>query len=147
MTEESRIPSPTKWDISLARQASRTLSKSAQPGRALRLVEAGDESEMLELPPLALRLLQEVLGHLSEGRAVTVVAHRADLTIQEAADFLTVTRPYLIELIEAGKLPARKVGTRRRVALEDLMIFDQADRARRRAALDEVAKIDREHLG
>jgi excisionase family DNA binding protein len=55
-----------------------------------------------------------------------------------------VSRPYVVKLIDSGKLPARMVGTRRRVALADLVKFDEADRKSRRAALDEIARLDQE---
>jgi excisionase family DNA binding protein len=57
---------------------------------------------------------------------------------------LNVSRPYVVKLIESGKLPARLVGTRRRVSFADLIKFDEEDRKTRRAALDELARIDQE---
>jgi excisionase family DNA binding protein len=99
---------------------------------------------MLSLSPLVLRLLQDALVHLSQGRAVTLVPHGAEMTTQEAADYLNVSRPYVVQLIESGKLLARKVGTRRRIAFQDLVQFDDADRATRRAALDDVARLSQE---
>ena len=77
-------------------------------------------------------------------RAVTVLPQNAELTTQEVADYLNVSRPYVVGLIEQNKLPARKVGTRRRVAFEDLLRYDEQQRAQRRAALDELARIDQE---
>jgi len=63
---------------------------------------------------------------------------------QDVADYLNVSRPYVVKLIESGKLPARLVGTRRRVSFADLIKFDEEDRKTRRTALDELARIDRE---
>lgn len=100
--------------------------------------------EMIAIPPGALRLLVDVLTQLGQDRAVTVLPQNAELTTQEAADYLNVSRPYVVSLIEQNKLPARKVGTRRRVALEDLLRYDEQQRAQRRAALDELARIDQE---
>jgi excisionase family DNA binding protein len=70
-----------------------------------------------------------------------------ELTTQEVADYLNVSRPYVVKLIESGKLPARLVGTRRRVSFTDLINFDEEDRKTRRAALDELARIDQELKG
>ena len=75
---------------------------------------------------------------------MTVLPQNAELTTQEVADYLNVSRPYVVKLIEEEKLPARKVGTRRRVAFDDLLRFDEQQRARQRAALDELARIDTE---
>ena len=92
----------------------------------------------------ALRLMVDVLTQLGQGRAVTVLPQNAELTTQEVADYLNVSRPYVVGLIERNLLPARKVGTRRRVAFEDLVRYDEQQRAQRRAALDELARIDQE---
>ncbi len=99
---------------------------------------------MIAIPPGALRLLVDMLTQLGQGRAVTVLPQNAELTTQEVADYLNVSRPYVVKLIEEERLPARKVGTRRRVAFEDLLRFDEQQRARQRAALDELARIDAE---
>lgn len=77
-------------------------------------------------------------------RAVTALPQNAELTTQEVADYLNVSLPYVEKLIEEEKLPARKVGTRRRVAFQDLLRFDEQQRARQCAALDELARIDAE---
>ena len=112
--------------------------------QALRLVTDDNQHEMIAIPPGALRLLVDMLTQLGQGRAVTVLPQNAELTTQEVADYLNVSRPYVVKLIEEEKLPARKVGTRRRVAFEDLLRFDEQQRARQRAALDELARIDAE---
>ncbi|MDQ2641736.1 MAG: helix-turn-helix domain-containing protein [Pseudomonadota bacterium] len=84
----------------------------------------------------------DVLTQLGQGRAVTILPKKVELTTQDVADYLNVSRPYVVKLIETGRIPARTVGTRRRVAIEDLIRFDENDRKRRRAALDEIAEID-----
>lgn len=136
---------PSEDEIAQAREASRQLARLL-PGdaQALRLVTDDNRHEMISFPPGALRVFVDVLTQLGQGRAVTLLPQRAELTTQEAADYLNVSRPYVVGLIEQNKLPARKVGTRRRIAFEDLVRFDEQDRARRRAALDELARIDQE---
>ena len=129
------------------RQLARLLPSNPEGGAgvpSLRLVAGDEPHETIAVPPSALRLFVDVLTQLGQGRAVTLVPQRAELTTQEVADYLDVSRPYVVGLIEQNRLPARKVGTRRRVAFEDLVRFDEQDRARRRAALDELARIDRE---
>ena len=147
-----RSPRPTSDDeTAQAREAGRQLARLLPGSPAdgtgalpLRLVTGDEPHETIAIPPSALRLFVDVLTQLGQGRAVTLVPQRAELTTQEVADYLDVSRPYVVGLIERNKLPARKVGTRRRVAFEDLTRFDEQDRARRRAALDELDRIDRE---
>jgi excisionase family DNA binding protein len=137
-------------EIVQAREASRQLARllptdeGTANSPALRLVTDDNHHQMIAIPPGALRLLVDMLTQLGQGRAVTVLPHNAELTTQEVADYLNVSRPYVVKLIEEEKLPARKVGTRRRVAFEDLLRFDEQQRARQRAALDELARIDAE---
>lgn len=136
---------PTEEESADAREASRQLARLLPKARGpLKLVTDDNRHEMISLPPAALRLLVDLLTQLGQGRAVTIVPQRAELTTQEVADYLNVSRPYVVKLIESGKLPARKVGTRRRVAFEDLVRFDEQDRKRRRTALDELARVDQE---
>ena len=154
MAAPSRRPPrlPTDDESAQAREASRQLARLLPPGGddavaatpALRLVTEDNHHEMIAIPPGALRLLVDMLTQLGQGRAVVVMPQNAELTTQEVADYLNVSRPYVVGLIEQQKLPARKVGTRRRVAFEDLLRYDEQQRAQRRAALDELARIDQE---
>ena len=152
MSAPSRRPPRLSSDneIAQAREASVQLARllPADDGTAnvpaLRLVTDDKPDEMIAIPSGALRLLVDMLTQLGQGRDVTLLPQNAELTTQEVADYLNVSRPYVVKLIEEQKLPARKVGTRRRVALEDLLRFDEQQRARQRAALDELARIDAE---
>ncbi len=147
MAKANRRPPqvPTEDEVTQARDAGRQLARLLPDDAcSLRLVTDDNRHEMIAIPPGALRLFVDVLTQLGQGRAVTLLPQRAELTTQEAADYLNVSRPYVVGLIEQNKLPARKVGTRRRIAFEDLVRFEGQDRAKRRTALDELARIDQE---
>jgi excisionase family DNA binding protein len=106
------------------------------------LVEGGGEA--LVLPRPALGMFAQILAQLAEGRGVSVVPSAAELTTQQAADLLNVSRPYLIGLLESGKIPFRKIGRHRRIRFEDLLEFKRRDDAERRRAADDLGALSQE---
>jgi excisionase family DNA binding protein len=105
---------------------------STEPGQLIELT--------LRLPTFAARLLFDALTALAEGHAVTVVPVPAELTTQQAADILNVSRPFLIKLLDERQIPFRRVGNRRKVFLEDVLRYKLADDRRRQAVLDELSR-------
>ena len=77
---------------------------------------------------------------MSKGNAVTFIPIHAELTTQQAADFLNVSRPFVVKMIEEKKLPCRKVGTHRRVLFQDLVEFKRKTNEDRAKTLEELAK-------
>lgn len=98
----------------------------------------GNHTEVL-LPDSVLHVLVVALKELAKGKQVSVVAAEAEMTTQQAADLLLVSRPYLIGLLDAGKIPYRKVGTKRRILAADVLAYKAKDRVRRRKLLDELS--------
>ena len=138
---------PTDQDAVLAREASRILDASAGDNGALhlQLVETGSATPAtLELPAAAARLLKELLREMAAGHAVTLVPIETEITTQQAADLLNVSRPYVVGLVEQGKLPARMVGPQRRVMLADVLAFKIESKTKARAALRQMVTIDQE---
>ena len=131
---------PSKEDVELARASGQRLAPLARRGRplTLRVRDAGKE-QTIELPAGAVRLLQAILEDMASGRAVTIVPQNAELTTQQAADFLNVSRPFVIQLLEQKKIPFRLVGTHRRVRFEDVLRFKENIDADRRKVLDRLA--------
>jgi excisionase family DNA binding protein len=93
----------------------------------------------LSVPGAALPLLASLLQELSRGKGVVFVTTDTELTTQQAADFLHVSRPYLVKLLDQGKIPFRKVGVRRRVHLQDVLSYMEASGDAAAKALDEMA--------
>jgi len=117
--------------------------KGTRPYR-LRSQEGGKEVTV-ELPAEVLALLLEVLAQMANGNAVSIVPVHGELTTQQAADLLNVSRPHLVTLLESGDIPFRKVGTHRRIRIGDLVAFKQRDDAARQEALDELAAEAQKH--
>ena len=140
------LPTPRESDE--AKAAVRALSEvlRRRTARAIR-VRASDESSeaSVTVPREAFRLFLEVLGHMAHGDTVTIMPIHAELTTQEAAELLNVSRPHLVHLIEAGKLPHRRVGTHRRIRASDLLDYMDKDQAHRKAVLDELTSEAEKH--
>lgn len=92
----------------------------------------------VELPPSAVKLVFSILSEMAEGHSLTLIPSHAHLTTQEAADMLNVSRPYFVKLLEEGKIPFDKIGTRRRVLASDVMSFIKKSSIEREKALQEL---------
>lgn len=124
--------------VASSRQLAAFLSTTLDTQR-IELVDDAQQREVIELPTFALRLLGEILSELAMGNAVKVVPIHAELTTQEAADLLNVSRPHLVKLLDEGVLPHTKTGRHRRVRFADLMGYKEQREQASRGAMDELA--------
>ena len=137
--------SPDDVDQKQVTASSRQLAEVLS-GRKRKSYRLTIDGESCDIPEAALRMLKDLLVQLSMGNSVTLIPIHAQLTTQEAADLLTVSRPYLVKLLEAGEIPHHTVGTHRRVLLKDLMEYKRRADQERLKALEELAA-DAQELG
>ena len=140
------IKLPNQQEIEQAKESSRLLARYTA-GERLHLkvrAENSDKFDDMILPASALDILLRVLTETSKGNAVHVLPVHAELTTQEAADFLNVSRPYLVGLLEKGELAFRKVGSHRRILAKDVIEYKQQQDALRMQALDELTALSQE---
>lgn len=141
-TEHSKPFIPTEAEAQISQEGSRILASHIphhRSTRRLKIVEDDGSEQDVVIPAAAYSLLVDILSQMAQGNAVTLIPIHAELTTQEAADILNVSRPFLIKLIEVGEIPCRKVGRHRRIRFEDLMNYKQQTERARMQALDELA--------
>jgi len=128
---------PTAEETRLATESSRVLArlKGNEPLR-VRL----DDGQEFAIPRSAARLLAHILTEMSYGNAVTIIPVHAEMTTQEAADFLNVSRPHLVSLLERDEMEYHKVGTHRRIKFQVLRDYKNRMAAEARAAREELAR-------
>lgn len=133
-------------DREMVRVAQRCIMASLDHSRAAAITLTTDTGEhpTVEVPPAALKLIGQLLGAMSEGRPLLLMPTEQEFTTVEAANFLNVSRPFVIKEMEAGRLPHRKVGSHRRISFEDLLAYAQKMRAQQASALDRMADNARE---
>ena len=134
---------PTEAEALLARETSRRLAALVRADAPLRLIVSGGE-QALEIPATAAQMLVRILSEMARGNAVTLIPVHAELTTQRAAELLGVSRPFVVKEIEEGRLPARKVGTHRRVFFQDLIEYKRVMDADQQKALDKLSELDQD---
>ncbi|MCP1573018.1 helix-turn-helix domain-containing protein [Herbaspirillum rubrisubalbicans] len=137
----STISLPAAKEVALAVQGQRALAaylSSRLDTQRIQIFDEHNRAHAVELPTSALRLLLDILAELADGNAVKVVPVHAELTSQEAADLLNVSRPHLVKLLEDGALAFHRAGKHRRVRFADLMQYKEA---RDRASAEAMAEL------
>jgi excisionase family DNA binding protein len=126
-------------------------SKDAAQIRALReLVQrgavkvVGSKGKSVPLPQPVVTLLDEILKNMQVGKAVSIVSEHQQLTTQRAANLLGVSRPFMVRLVEEGKIPYHMVGSHRRVYLKDVLKYKQQRDKERHDAINRMARMELE---
>lgn len=135
---------PTEIEVRQASEAARVLASALTPQGLPFSVSRNGHLTEVKLPPALGQLVLDVLTHVARGEMVTFLPYSAELTTKEAADFLNVSRPFLVSMLKEGKIAFHKVGSHRRVRACDLLAFRNARDAERAAALDELQRLGQE---
>lgn len=139
-----RLPTPD--ESAKAKYAASILAKIAesQTPLSLRLNQNDDGEAVIELPSAVSKIVLELLLLISKGEAVTLVPFGAELTTQQSADLLNVSRPFLIKLLNDEEMPHHKVGAHRRIQAEDVFNYKKRRDAKREKALQKLADLGQE---
>lgn len=142
-----RLSFPAKGEIEAAVRGQRELASYLSTNmetQKIAIQDADNITHQIELPTSSLMLLMSILGELALGNAVQVVSVHTELTMQEAANILNVSRPHMLKLLEDGKLSFHKTGRHRRVLFTDLMKYkDQRDEESNKA-MQKLADLSQE---
>jgi excisionase family DNA binding protein len=151
MSAQSQMTLPAEQEVQLAMQGQRALAAclaTRMETQHIRILDDHNQPHEVELPTSALRLLVDILAEWADGNAVKVVPIHAELTTQEAADLLNVSRPHLVKLLEDGELAFHRAGKHRRVRFADLMRFKETRDQASEQAMAELARQAQElHMG
>lgn len=145
LTPTQEIISPDSADAALAKLSGRSLSsRIGRKNGTLLEIRDSDTGETLKLPASAERALLSVLTEMGQGHAVQVTPIHAELSTQQAADLLNVSRPYLVKLVDDGAIPSRKVGVQRRLRLDDVVAYKRTMYSKQTQGMAELAELSEE---
>ncbi len=138
------IENTTKSEQEVALNSVNSLRKSEKKGKInkARIVKLSlpESDEVIEIPLKAFTLLKSILSNMAEGKSMALILSDAEISTQQAAGILNVSRPHVVKLLENGKIPFRKVGSHRRIQLNDLIDYKAKIKASKRAYLNELAQ-------
>lgn len=132
----------TEAEAEMAKAAQRCVMAALDHSRAHSIVlvdQKGKDGPVLELPPKVLRLIADLLGAMGQRQPVALIPQKHELTTQEAAAFLNVSRPFVVKQLEMGNMPYRKVGRHRRIEFEKLIEYQRRMKHSTDDALQELA--------
>ena len=96
--------------------------------------------EVVIIPLKALHLLNAIISNMSQGKSIALMPTDAEVSTQQAAEILNVSRPHVIKLVEKGEIPHKKVGSHRRILLHDILKYESNLKSNRRKKLNALAK-------
>jgi excisionase family DNA binding protein len=121
--------------IDIATENARTINKLLSSDEPLTLVGGEQAEEKVILPESLKPLLRQILAEMAKGNEVAVLAKDAEITTREAADYLKVSRAYLVKVIDRGELPSRLVGNHRQVKVKDVLLYEQSLNEKKRGRI------------
>ena len=147
LSNKQEITMPTPEEITMAEESigkiSAYMHSTKEP--AIQLITRGKPSAPISVPDAVIKTLVKFLTQIAKGNAVTIIPVHMEITTQQAADLLNVSRPFLVSLLEEGKIPFRRVGTRRRVLAKDVLEYKEAIDKKRNEVLDELVEEAQKH--
>lgn len=134
----------TPAEAELAKVAQRCVMAALDHSRAPKIVlldgeGQGDQPPALELPPKVLRLFADMLGRMAQQQPIALLPMKMELSTQDAAAMLNVSRPFIVKEVDAGKIKHRRVGRHRRIYLADLLAYQERTQHESEQALQELA--------
>lgn len=142
LLKETELLMPTDKESELAAETGRRIAAVINGTETVSAHFGSKDAATVELPVSAVRLLLDILEQMARGNAVTLMPVHAELTTQQAADLLNVSRTHFVQLLDKQKIAHRKVGTHRRVRAEDVLAYRRETEHARRKALDELTELD-----
>jgi len=134
---------PTRKEQKIAQENVKILGQIAgkhkKSSKAIE-IEVSGEKEHVKIPVSAFKFLNTIMQHMAQGKAISIIPSSAEITTQQAAEMLNMSRPHVVKLLEEGELPFHKVGTHRRIKLKDLEKYRARMEKEREEALTELAK-------
>ena len=140
---EPILETTSKKDREIARISLAAFVKSGgvpKKERGVAKIKVKESGDFIQIPQGALKLLYVIIQYMAEGKSITLIPSGTELSTQQAADMLNVSRPHLVKLLEEKKIPFKKVGAHRRIELEDLNEYNNKLRQTRNEQLDFLAK-------
>jgi excisionase family DNA binding protein len=148
-TSELREEVPTEQEAEMAKVAQRCIMAALDHSRANKILLISEDEDfksapVLELPPKALRFFADMLGMMAQQKPIALVPQNHEVTTQEAAIVLNVSRPFVVKLIESGQLKCRKVGRHRRIEFAEVLRMQETMKKESDQSLQDLASISQE---
>jgi excisionase family DNA binding protein len=130
----------TEQEILLIKELEQFLRTQAP--RSAKLVAPGGQE--LEIPEPIYQVLRRIVPLLAQGASIQLMPINKELTTQEAADLLNVSRPHLIKMLKVGRIPYHMRGSHRRILFQDLLEYQRRRDAEREEALKKITGLAEE---